>query len=616
MAILSCVDWQDRIRAGQSLIPAGAIGLNPAESKRALAIFDQLRLPDIPGTPLLADAAGEWFRELVAVFLGALDQLTHRPAADPPTPGARLIRELFLLAPKKSSKTSYGAALMLTALLANLRPRAEFLLIAPTQSVAELAFNQAAGMIDLDEELHYRKEGDGSSSGMQIQHHLRCITRWHHGEQKGQLRIKSFDSGVLTGVRPAGVLLDELHEIAKKPQATNVIGQIRGGLLAVPEAFLATITTQSDRPPVGVFRSELKMARAIRNGEAEGSILPVLYEFPDQIRCDHSDPPAWSDPALWPMVSPNLGRPATIERLIEEFRTACEKGPDEKMRWASQHLNIELGAATGTGRWVGADLWPDAVEPGIDLTHILRQCDVAVVGFDNGGMDDMFAGGVLGRERDTGRWLFWARAWLHKIGLERRKSEASRYLDLKETGDLVIVDHMVDAVFEAADIVDQVNDAGLLPKENAIGLDRIGIGQLPNELAGRGFEHPQVVSITQGYQLQAPIKTTEVALDDGTLVHGGQMLMDYAVNNCRVEARGNGIIITKQASGTAKIDAAIAMFNCVALMSLNPVAAGQSIYETMSHGLARELGLDPVEAGDTTNRFMPIEDDGFEGSFQ
>jgi len=38
------------------------------------------------------------------------------------------------------------------------------------------------------------------------------------------------------------------------------------------------------------------------------------------------------------------------------------------------------------------------------------------------------------------------------------------------------------------------------------------------------------------------------------LVHGGQRLMAWAVSNARVEPKGNAIVITKQASGTAKID--------------------------------------------------------------
>jgi phage terminase large subunit-like protein len=39
---------------------------------------------------------------------------------------------------------------MLTSLLMNKTPNAEFLLIAPTQPITEIAFNQVAGMIEAD----------------------------------------------------------------------------------------------------------------------------------------------------------------------------------------------------------------------------------------------------------------------------------------------------------------------------------------------------------------------------------------------------------------------------------------------------------------------------------
>ena len=62
------------------------------------------------------------------------------------------------------------------------------------------------------------------------------------------------------------------------------------------------------------------------------------------------------------------------------------------------------------------------------------------------------------------------------------------------------------------------------------------------------------------------------------LVHGGQRLMAWAVSNARVEPRGNAIVITKQASGTAKIDPLMAALNAVAWMSANPASSQPSIF--------------------------------------
>ena len=54
--------------------------------------------------------------------------------------------------------------------------------------------------------------------------------------------------------------------------------------------------------------------------------------------------------------------------------------------------------------------------------------------------------------------------------------------------------------------------------------------------------------------------------------------MAWAVSNARVEPKGNAITITKQASGTAKIDPLMAAFNAVAWMSANPTSPQPSIF--------------------------------------
>jgi hypothetical protein len=52
---LSVPDWRERIRTGRSLLPS-LPDLDRAQADRAIKIFNKLRLPDVPGTPALADA--------------------------------------------------------------------------------------------------------------------------------------------------------------------------------------------------------------------------------------------------------------------------------------------------------------------------------------------------------------------------------------------------------------------------------------------------------------------------------------------------------------------------------------------------------------------------------
>lgn len=551
---LAVPDWQERIRAGRSLLPS-LPDLDKTEAARAVSIFNKLRLPDVVGQPPLSEAGGDWFREIVGAILGSVDRKT----------GKRMLRELFLLAPKKSSKTSYGAAFMITALLMNERPRAEFLLIAPTISTALLAFNQAVGMVLADPFLVKR---------FHIREHLKRIT---DRRTKASLEIKSFETNVLTGVKPAGVLLDELHEIARNPAAERIIGQIRGGILPNPEAFIAFITTQSDQPPRGAFLSELMTARKVRDGKSKSSMLSVLYEFPPEIAFDKAIPPAWQNPDNWAMVNPNLGMSVQLDSLIEEFDKAQDKGTGEIIRWASQHLNIEIGLSLGSDRWAGAEHWQDAIEKGLTLNQIIARSEIIVIGIDGGGLDDLLGMAVLGRCKTTKKLLLWVRAWAHETVLARRRSEESVLRDFERQGDLKIIKHLGEDLEEVAAIAHEVDASGLLA---CVALDPYGIDGIVKALREVGIEgEDRVIGISQGWKLSGSIVTTERELAAGEMVHGGQPLMAWCVGNAKVEARGNAITITKQAAGRAKIDPLIAALTARAGLSLNPHLPNKPLHQ-------------------------------------
>ncbi|MDT4840586.1 hypothetical protein FQZ97_744140 [compost metagenome] len=79
--------------------------------------------------------------------------------------------------------------------------------------------------------------------------------------------------------------------------------------------------------------------------------------------------------------------------------------------------------------------------------------------------------------------------------------------------------------------------------------------------------------MSQGWKLGGAIKTAERWLAEGSFAPAAQPMMAWCVGNARVEPRANSILITKQASGSAKIDPLMALFNAVTLMALNPPAA-------------------------------------------
>jgi phage terminase large subunit-like protein len=534
---LSCTDWASRLKERRSLIPSLPLNVDAAE--KAVRIFNGLRLADVQGTPLVSESGAGWFEDIVRVLFGSLD----------PTWRDRAIRELFLLVPKKNGKTTYGGLLMLTGFLMNQRPSATFIMTAPDHGVADIAYSAVRGAIELNPVLQAK---------LHIRDHLKTVV---HRENKSKLQIMTFDPAALTGQKCAGVLIDELHVVAKMAKAASAIRQLRGGMLPFPEAFLAFITTQSEEAPSGVFHAELTKARRIRDGSQQGAMLPVLYEFPPDVQ---SDPAQWRDPANWNMVTPS---PALkIPRLVEEFATAEATGEGELRAWASQHLNIEVGLALHSDRWAGADFWEKGAEK-VTLEDLLKRSEVVTVGIDGGGLDDMLGLAAVGREVETGRWLHWAHAWIHPIVLERRKSEADRFRDFERQGDLTIVNEIGEDIADVADRVKQIEDSGLLDR---VGVDQAGIGAVVDAIVAEGIAHDRVVGIPQGWRLTGAIKTVERKLAEGALLHGGSPLMAWCVSNAKVEPRGNAVVITKQAAGTAKIDPLMATFDAVALMAMNP----------------------------------------------
>ena len=543
----ACPDWQDRLVAGHSIIPAP---IYPDEAARALAIFKELRVVDLPGKPTFGECSAQWVFDFVAAVFGAYDAET----------GRQLIREFYLLISKKNTKSTIAAGIMLTAAIMCWREDEEHLILAPTKEIADNSFKPAAGMVRADEEL---------SSLFHIQEHIRTIT---HRITRASVKVVAADTETVSGKKSGRVLIDEHWLFGKKINAAAMFQEATGGQISREEGWVIYLTTQSDEPPSGVFKEKLDFYRDIRDGKiASNKHLGVLYEFPPAMVKDK----AYLAAENFHVTNPNIGRSVSREWISDKLLEYNGKTDGSLQTFLAKHLNIEIGMSLRADRWAGADFWEQQADPALTLDELMRRCEVITVGIDGGGLDDMLGfsaiGRVAGSDGDRAQWLCWNRAWINRVVLERRKSEAARFADFAADGDLVICEEVGQDVEEIAGIVAAIERSGLLDQ---VGIDPAGIGGILDGLVAAEVPADKIVGISQGWRLGGAIKTAERKLAEGRMLHHGSRLMDWCVGNAKVEPRGNAILITKQASGSAKIDPLMATFNAVSLMALNPAAVG------------------------------------------
>ena len=550
----SCYDWRDRIKAGTPLTPCPP--LFPTAAAAGMDVFNQLQIVDAGVT--FGDCR-PWSSEFAESIFGSYCDVPGHPDE-----GRRLIQTFFMLIAKKNTKSTLAAGIMLTIIIQNWRPEAEFLIISPTKELADNCFKPIRAAIEADDEL---------SDLFHVQSHMRQIT---HRGTRAILKVVAADSGGVTGKKATGVLVDELHEFGRVAKAEDMLVEATGGLMSRPEGFVIYLTTQSSDPPAGVFKKELNYARAVRDGKVDDpTYLPIIYEFPDE----YLDPKTklYLREENWFMTNPNLGVSVDLDTLRQKIKKAGETGEDSLQSVVSKHLNIQIGLDLGADRWPAADYWQDAAHGAArSLDDLLDRCEVVTCGIDGGGLDDLLALTFTGRVKGTiDEYLSWSKAWVAAAVLRTRVEIAPRLRDFERDGDLVIVETVGDDARQMAALVRLVYDSDLLA---GIGIDPAKIAALTAALVAEKIidavepDPKFYVKIRQGWSLYGAMLNMERSMAEGRYKHCAQPLVDWSIGNAKVIARGNAMLVTKEISGKAKIDPVMSSFNAMELMSYNPPA--------------------------------------------
>ena len=131
----ACPDWVERLKAGRSLVPD--LPLDHDEAERAVQDLQQAAPAGCAG----AAGDGRGGRRMVPRHRPRRLRLARQGVGDAPERCRRSSRWCRRRTPRPPA----APAIAVTAMLINERPRAEMLLVGPTQDVADLAFQQALG---------------------------------------------------------------------------------------------------------------------------------------------------------------------------------------------------------------------------------------------------------------------------------------------------------------------------------------------------------------------------------------------------------------------------------------------------------------------------------------
>lgn len=545
----ACDDWEQRILERRSMVSFDPLFAEEAEA--ALDIYRDLVLVDVGGRPTMGQASLPWALDLPRALFGSYD----------PDTGRRLIRSYFEFVAKKNSKSTRAAGIMLTALIRNWRESGEYYILAPTKEVADNSFKPAWDMVKASEEL---------SALLHVRPDHKTIT---HRNTGAFLKVVAADSGTVAGKKTIGLLVDELWLFGEMANADAMLREAAGGLLSRPEGFVIYLSTQSDSAPAGVFKQHLDKFRAIRDGKlVDNASLPLLYEFPEVMLKDGS----YRDRKFWYIPNPNIGRSVDEDEIARLLSDAEQAGKAAQVNAEAKFLNVEIGV--GSFEWRAAEYWAAATEQDLTLESLIERSEVVTIGADGGGEDDLFGVAVVGREKQTRRWLLWAHAFAEKDVLKIRKNIAPRLLDFAEDGDLTICDVIGDVISGVGDLCAKVKASGKLPEKLGFGIDPNNAAALIENLNSHGIVEPLLKRLWQGKSLSPAWYGVGMKLKDRSLVHADQPMMAWCMGNAKVVHRANDMLIEKAVAGRAKIDPLIAMAQATLLMSWNPTAQGHSVY--------------------------------------
>lgn len=432
--------------------------------------------------------------------------------------GRRKVRTALLGVPRKSGKSTLGAAIALYLLFADGEQGAQVFSCAADRDQARAVFDTARRMVEASPLAKYAM----------------VRRNWIEVPKTGGIyRVLSADAFRHHGLNPHGVIFDELHAQPNR-ELWDVMTSGQG---ARSQPLTVAITT------AGYDRTSICWELAEYGRQvAAGTVSDPTWHYRWFGAGESED---WTDRKVWRRANPNLGVSVREDWLEGEFRQA-ELLPARQNMFRRLYLNQWTQASE---RWIDLAAW-DATAGIVDEATLAGR--VCYGGLDLAATGD-FTAMVWLFPDDDGAYQVVCRFWLPESAVERRSHMRDQLDVWRREGTLRVTDgDVVDYETITADIE---RDADRFDVRE-VAFDPWNATQLVQRLADGGMTVWPLRQTTGA--LSPATKELERLVGEGRFRHGGNPVLRWMADNVVTTQDSNGNIKPDRKRSSEKIDGIVA----------------------------------------------------------
>ena len=483
---------------------------------------------------LTADFAGQpfllmgWTREVLRDLFGTLDE-----------EGLRMYKDIYLELPKKNTKTTLCAGLVVFCLVSAPGTGTEVYSAATTKDQAGQVFNAAVQMVRSNKSLRERLRVIPSSKRM-----VRV------DDPSSFYAALSADGDIHDGIQPAFVVRDELHRWrTRKAYDLNEI--LERGMITRKESMVIDITTAgvADESPLCWRRHEY--ARQIREGVFKDRRFYGRVWAADEGLLN-ADPAYWTSRAARVAANPSHEDNGGYlkDSVLEDLCTKAQNDPIAQADYKRYHLNVWGQKAT---RWMPMDVWNSC--GGETRPVVERYC---YAGLDLASTTDLTSLVLVFPDETDGSFDVLPFFWMPEGNVRIRElRDHVPYSQWVKDG---FIETTAGNVIDTRAIRKRIEWARELFDLRELAYDPHGAQELVNLLIDDGTV---CVPCKQGYTaLSAPMhKLMEIAVS-GKLRHANHPVLTWNADCVEVRSDGNDLIRPvkpERATSNKRIDGIVAL---------------------------------------------------------